>query len=151
MRGGKIAFFTGIMPISKNDDVIATINSLKTFGLIHICEKNKDIFDTTNFMFKDANIDCNESGTTARLMCGFLSGTGYNFTITGSKSLLTRPMDRVVKPLAQLGVNITSTNGKLPVNIKHGYQNFSDINYTINIASAQVKSCLLYTSPSPRD
>ena len=129
----------------------STINSLKTFGLIHICEKNKDIFDTTNFMFKDANIDCNESGTTARLMCGFLSGTGYNFTITGSKSLLTRPMDRVVKPLAQLGVNITSTNGKLPVNIKHGSQNFSDINYTINIASAQVKSAIiLYAINSKR-
>lgn len=140
-----------LINLPKNDDVIATINSLKTFGLIHICEKNKDIFDTTNFMFKDANIDCNESGTTARLMCGFLSGTGYNFTITGSKSLLTRPMDRVVKPLAQLGVNITSTNGKLPVNIKHGSQNFSDINYTINIASAQVKSAIiLYAINSKR-
>ena len=71
-----------LINLPKNDDVIATINSLKTFGLIHICEKNKDIFDTTNFIFKDANIDCNESGTTARLMCGFLSGTGYNVAFT---------------------------------------------------------------------
>ena len=91
--------------------------------------------------FKDAELDAGNSGTTTRLLTGLLAGKGITASIDGDDSLRTRPMRRVTDPLALMGADVTTTNGKAPVYIRparlHG------IDYTMPVASAQLKSALL--------
>ena len=54
------------------------------------------------------------SGTGIRLLTGFLSGTGKSFSLSGDKSLNSRPMARIADPLNSMGANISLTNGKAP-------------------------------------
>ena len=87
---------------------------------------------------------CGNSGTTARLIMGLLGGAGIKSVITGDNSLSKRPMERVVEPLKSIGVEIESTNGHLPVRIFGGRA--VPFNYTLNIASAQVKSAMILSA-----
>jgi len=88
------------------------------------------------------DIDCGNSGTTARLLMGLLSGARVKAVLRGDESLSRRPMDRVVDPLAQAGAMITSNGGRLPVEISGGMINAFE--YTMPVPSAQVKSALLF-------
>lgn len=89
-------------------------------------------------------LDCGNSGTTMRLMLGILaSHPGRFFTVTGDKSLRTRPMSRVVQPLGQMGALLWGRKqaSLAPLAIK-GTQ-LQPIHYHSPVASAQVKSCIL--------
>ncbi len=88
-------------------------------------------------------IDAGNSGTTARLVTGILSAQPFFSVITGDKSLRARPMRRVVEPLSAMGAAISGRNGAslLPLAINGG--RLKGIGYSIPVASAQVKSCLL--------
>lgn len=88
-------------------------------------------------------IDAGNSGTTARLLLGLLSGQPFNSCITGDKYLKKRPMGRVVKPLELMGADIMGENGvdNLPLSIKG--QKLHGISYKLPVASAQVKSALI--------
>ncbi|ACK65112.1 3-phosphoshikimate 1-carboxyvinyltransferase [Rippkaea orientalis PCC 8801] len=89
-------------------------------------------------------LDAGNSGTTMRLMLGFLaSHPGRFFCVTGDNSLRSRPMSRVVKPLQEMGANIwgRQQNSLAPLAIQG--QNLTPIHYHSPIASAQVKSCIL--------
>lgn len=87
-------------------------------------------------------LDLGNSGTSARLMSGLLAGQAFSSEIIGDASLTRRPMDRVVEPLRQMGANIeTSAAGTLPMKIQG--QSLTGIDYTLPVASAQLKSCLL--------
>ncbi len=90
-----------------------------------------------------AIIDAGNSGTTARLLLGLLSGQPFNSGITGDKYLKRRPMGRVVKPLGLMGADIIGDNGtgNLPLSIKG--QKLHGISYRLPVASAQVKSALI--------
>jgi 3-phosphoshikimate 1-carboxyvinyltransferase len=83
------------------------------------------------------------SGTSMRLLSGLLSGQDFNVTLTGDKSLSGRPMKRVTDPLALMGAIIGSNEGKPPLNIYGSKNQLKGIDYTLPMASAQVKSCLL--------
>lgn len=88
-------------------------------------------------------LDLGNSGTSVRLMTGLLAGQDFNSTLIGDTSLMQRPMRRVIDPLITMGASITSTDkGTLPVTIKGG-QALHGIDYTLPVASAQLKSCLL--------
>ena len=88
-------------------------------------------------------IDCGNSGTTMRLMAGLLSAQPFDSELTGDQSLLKRPMERVSRPLTQMGAVIRTTKGgKPPLSIQGG-QTLTGIAYEMPVASAQVKSCLL--------
>lgn len=88
-------------------------------------------------------IYCGNSGTTLRLMAGVLSGQPFSTKLMGDKSLSGRPMDRVVKPLQQMGAEITARKGSFaPLHI-HGRRPLSAIDWKSPVPSAQVKSCLL--------
>src|SRR5690606_24779170 len=63
---------------------------------------------------------CGNSGTTMRLLAGLLAGQGFKTRLTGDKSLSTRPMDRVTKPLSLMGADILDFNSKAPLNISPG-------------------------------
>ncbi len=88
-------------------------------------------------------IDLGNSGTSVRLMTGLLAGQAFDSILIGDESLMKRPMRRVIDPLTAMGASITCTDaGTLPVNIKGG-QHLQGIEYTMPVASAQLKSCLL--------
>ena len=89
-----------------------------------------------------ASLDCGNSGTTMRLLAGLLAGQPFSSTLTGDESLSTRPMRRVIEPLAQMGARIESRAGCAPLVI-HGRQPLAPITYAPPVASAQVKSCVL--------
>jgi len=83
------------------------------------------------------------SGTTIRLMSGILAGQAFDSEISGDESLAKRPMDRVANPLRSMGAVVEAAEGgRPPLKIKGG-QSLKAIDYTLPMASAQVKSCVL--------
>jgi len=88
-------------------------------------------------------LDLGNSGTSMRLMSGLLAGQTFTSVLTGDPSLSGRPMLRVVDPLAGMGAEIdTAAGGTAPLTIRGG-RTLRGIDYTLPVASAQVKSCLL--------
>ncbi|WP_243605413.1 bifunctional prephenate dehydrogenase/3-phosphoshikimate 1-carboxyvinyltransferase [Stutzerimonas marianensis] len=83
------------------------------------------------------------SGTSMRLLSGLLAAQSFDSTLTGDASLSKRPMNRVAKPLREMGAVIeTGPEGRPPLTIRGG-QRLSGMHYDMPMASAQVKSCLL--------
>lgn len=83
------------------------------------------------------------SGTSMRLLAGLLSAQPFNSVLTGDTSLSKRPMNRVAKPLREMGAVIeTGAEGRPPLNIEGGHL-LTGMHYDMPMASAQVKSCLL--------
>ncbi|AAO36160.1 3-phosphoshikimate 1-carboxyvinyltransferase [Clostridium tetani] len=95
-----------------------------------------------NFKKKIDYIDCGNSGTTSRLIAGILAGVGVETNLVGDKSLSIRPMKRIVDPLNSMGANIEMEKDHMPLIFK-GNGELKGIDYTMEIASAQVKSCIL--------
>jgi 3-phosphoshikimate 1-carboxyvinyltransferase len=90
-----------------------------------------------------SRLNCGNSGTTARLLLGILAGQRFAATLTGDASLRRRPMRRVTEPLRSMGADIREQeNGSLPVTIRGG--RLGPLTYTTPVASAQVKSALLF-------
>jgi 3-phosphoshikimate 1-carboxyvinyltransferase len=90
-----------------------------------------------------ATLDLGNSGTAIRLMMGLLAGQRFDTRLTGDASLRQRPMERVAAPLRQMGARIeTGAGGRPPVTIGGGAR-LHGIDYTLPMASAQVKSALL--------
>ena len=86
-------------------------------------------------------LDCGNSGSTMRMMSGLLAAQPGTFTLIGDASLSRRPMERIRKPLEQMGARLTLTEGHAPVTIEGGP--LSPIDYTTPVPSAQVKTCVL--------
>jgi 3-phosphoshikimate 1-carboxyvinyltransferase len=90
----------------------------------------------------DGIIDCGNSGTTMRLMSGVLSGQPFSATLTGDAFLLKRPMQRIIRPLSEMGAEISAEEGGYPpLRITGG--GLRPIRYDSPVASAQVKSAVL--------
>ncbi len=88
-------------------------------------------------------INCGNSATTLRLLAGALAAMGIPAILDGTVGLRRRPMDRIVKPLKQMGVGIEATNGCAPLHLKQSTMPLQPIDYMPRVASAQVKSCIL--------
>lgn len=88
-------------------------------------------------------LEVGNSGTTTRLICGILAGQPFESKLSGDESLNSRPMRRVMEPLAQMGANISSVlrNDCAPLYITPG--RLHGIDHVSPVASAQVKSCIL--------
>src|SRR5580692_278350 len=87
-------------------------------------------------------LDCGNSGSTVRMLSGIVAGQKFASEMVGDESLSRRPMGRVIHPLTAMGAQIASQNGLLPLRITGG--NLKAIDYAMPVASAQVKSCLLF-------
>ena len=87
-------------------------------------------------------LDCGNSGSTMRMLSGIASGQRFTSEMIGDASLSRRPMERVIKPLSAMGAQIASREGKPPLHITGG--SLKAIDYKMPVASAQVKSCLLF-------
>jgi len=88
-------------------------------------------------------IDARNSGTTARLLSGLLSGQGFFSVITGDASLRARPMGRVVEPLSEMGAEIIGRSGATLLPLAIGPASLKGISYWTPVASAQLKSAIL--------
>ncbi len=92
-------------------------------------------------------LDLGNSGTGMRLLAGVMAGQEFTSSLVGDESLHARPMGRVIKPLQQMGADISGNpEDKPPLVItgKGSAQQLKAINYTTPVASAQIKSCLLF-------
>lgn len=91
-------------------------------------------------------IDCGNSATTLRLLAGAVAGAGIRAALDGTPGLRRRPMDRIVDPLRQMGVEIEPSEGctaPLKISSRFAGQKLNPLNYALPVASAQVKSCLM--------
>ena len=89
-----------------------------------------------------APLDCGNSGSTMRMLSGILAGQPFASQLIGDESLSRRPMKRVIDPLEKMGARISSREGKAPLRIEGA--KLRAIDYRLPIASAQVKSAILF-------
>ncbi|AFZ35329.1 3-phosphoshikimate 1-carboxyvinyltransferase [Stanieria cyanosphaera PCC 7437] len=141
---------TRIQGLLLGEDVISTANCLRSLG-IQISDLTAETVLVQGEGLEQLQepldvLDAGNSGTTMRLILGILSAQSNRFfTITGDRSLRSRPMSRVIKPLTEMGAEIwgRNNNNLAPLAIKG--QKLKPIHYFSPVASAQVKSCLLLT------
>ncbi len=131
------------------EDPNSTMMALNNLG--SSIKKENDIFSISHrskpFSNPSSFLDLGNSGTGMRLLTGFISGLNLVATLTGDDSLSKRPMSRVVNPLTLMGKEISTNDGKAPIQIKGG--NIKDnFEYVMPVASAQVKSSLLLAALS---
>ncbi len=132
---------------SLNDDCRATLQCLEKLGVEHKQDGDHlTIFGKPIIKWQQPSspLDAHNSGTTARLISGLLAALPFNTTLVGDASLSKRPMRRVINPLKEMGAQISSNDGRLPLTFK-GNAHLKAINYLMPVASAQVKSALLLT------
>jgi len=96
----------------------------------------------SRFSHPASRLHCGNSGTTARLILGILAGQKLSATVTGDASLRRRPMRRVTEPLREMGAVIKERGDGLPLTIRGGA--LRGLTYTSPVASAQVKSAILF-------
>lgn len=89
-----------------------------------------------------APLDCGNSGSTMRMLSGIVAGQHFTSEMIGDESLSRRPMERIIKPLSMMGAKIESQQGKPPLRITG--RSLTSIDYKMPVASAQVKSCVLF-------
>ena len=90
-------------------------------------------------------LDCGNSGSTMRVLAGVLAGQNFTAELIGDESLSSRPMRRIIEPLEVMGASIDSTDGKPPLRIR-GSDRLAPITYQLLVASAQVKSAILFAA-----
>ncbi len=88
-------------------------------------------------------LDCGNAGTGMRLLAGLLAAQPFDSVLIGDESLSRRPMRRITGPLARMGARIDTGEGGMPPLRIHGGQALHGIDYTLEVASAQVKSAVL--------
>ncbi len=134
-----------------NEDCLNTIDIFKSLGVKIKINKKKDevtVFGNGIRSLKKPKdcLYCNSSGTTIRLLAGILSAQEFDSTLTASKALSKRPMSRITKPLRKMAACIEGiSKGKEeypPLKIKG--RPLVGINYKLPVASAQVKSAILF-------
>jgi len=133
----------------EGEDCLATKLAFKDMGIKF--ETNLDeiiVHGSGLYGLKDPQKEINlgNSGTSIRLLSGILSAQKFSSTLIGDESLSSRPMRRIIEPLSMMGANIKSQNsGRPPLEIEMS-EKLNPINYELPIASAQVKSCILFAS-----
>ena len=131
---------------SRCQDCAATLKTLQKLGIsIEESESTVSIQGRGlgGLAESDDVLDCGNSGTTMRLLAGLLSGQDFLSVLTGDDSLRKRPMGRIIQPLSQMGADIRARGGGrfAPLSIEGG--KLKPIDYTLPVASAQVKSAIL--------
>ncbi|MEW6087304.1 MAG: 3-phosphoshikimate 1-carboxyvinyltransferase [bacterium] len=130
----------------EGDDCLNTLNIFRKLG-ISAEKKDKKLFIRGNGLFglrePDDILDVGNSGTTIRLLCGLLSGQNFYSVLTGDESIKKRPMERVIKPLSEMGAGIFGrvNNSYAPLAVIG--KKLYPISYVMPMASAQVKSAIL--------
>lgn len=138
---------TRVKGLLKGEDVLSTIQAFRNLG-VRIEEKDDQlVIEGQGFQGLNApcqTLNMGNSGTSMRLIAGLLAGQPFSVKMIGDESLSKRPMDRIVYPLKQMGVEISGeTDRQFPPLQLQGNRNLQSITYTLPISSAQVKSAIL--------
>ncbi|MGB8197825.1 MAG: 3-phosphoshikimate 1-carboxyvinyltransferase [Acidimicrobiales bacterium] len=138
-----------IRGLSPGHDVAATSRIMQQLGAAVIADGDLTTVSgaTRGLHAADTDLDCANSGTTMRLLSGVVSSIPGTHRLVGDASLSTRPMDRVAEPLTLMGSRITGHGDRLsaPLHIT-GTDTLHGIDYTVPMASAQVKSAILFAA-----
>ncbi len=132
---------------STGADCASTLGCLRSLG---VKWERKDGADNvievqgngTSLSAPSQPLDCGNSGSTIRMLSGIVAAQKFSSEMAGDESLARRPMERVIAPLTAMGAQITSHNGLPPLHITG--TNLKGIDYQVPVASAQVKTCLLF-------
>ena len=146
MLGALAEGTTEVSGFLEGEDCLATMRAFQAMGvpIIHHGEGRVTIHGRGlhGLQAPQKTLDVGNSGTSMRLMAGVLAGQRFSSVLVGDESLMKRPMRRVTGPLAQMGAVIeTSEAGTAPLRIQGSA--LHAIEYTLPVASAQLKSCLL--------
>ena len=136
---------TRVSGFLEGEDSLATLNAFRDMGVkIERNGSNVTINGVGKYGLQEPinSLNLGNSGTSIRLMSGLLSAQSFDSELCGDESLSKRPMGRVIEPLRLMGADISGNDSKPPLLIKGGKQ-LSSIEYTLPVASAQIKSCLL--------
>lgn len=136
---------THITGFLMGEDCLSTISCFKKMGVsIDVSDKEVVVHGVGLHGLKAPTelLYTGNSGTTTRLLCGILAGQPFSCTLNGDASIQKRPMGRIIKPLREMGADISGKDGNLcPLDIHpaplHG------IRYDMPVASAQLKSAIL--------
>lgn len=137
---------TQIANLLEPEDVLSTIKVFREMGIS--IEKKDHIYQIDGHGLSGVKepkepLYFGNSGTTARLLIGLLSGLAVNTTVFGDDSLSMRPMDRVIHPLSEMGAIICGENGTTNLSLTIKGTPLKGIHYAMQVNSAQVKSSLL--------
>jgi len=141
---------TKVHDILRGEDVLSTMQVFREMGVK--IEDKGDLVEIHGCGFDGLQepqrpLDMGNSGTSMRLIAGVLAGQNFSAQMVGDDSLSKRPMDRISLPLRQMGVEIAGqTDRDLPPLTIHGNPNLKPIQYQLPIASAQVKSALIFAA-----
>lgn len=147
MFGGLAEGETIISGLLEGEDVLSTAKAMRKLGAT-ITKCDDGLWrcygvGTKGLQETSETIDMGNSGTSVRLLMGVVSGYAMNTNFVGDASLTKRPMGRVMNPLKDMGAEFDARDGGcLPLTVK-GSPTLQSIQYTLPIASAQVKSAVL--------
>lgn len=141
---------TTVRNFLRGEDCLSTLHAFQELG-VPIQDDGETITITGQgfggLKAADRSIDVGNSGTTIRLMMGILAGQPFTTTLLGDDSLNQRPMNRVMLPLNQMGARLNGSNeSEFPPITIQGTRDLSPIDYSMPVASAQVKSALLFAA-----
>ncbi|MBX7270574.1 bifunctional prephenate dehydrogenase/3-phosphoshikimate 1-carboxyvinyltransferase [Stutzerimonas chloritidismutans] len=147
MLGSLAEGVTEVEGFLEGEDALATIQAFRDMGVViegpHQGRVTVHGVGLHGLKNPPGPIYLGNSGTSMRLLSGLLAAQPFDTTLTGDASLSKRPMNRVAKPLREMGAVIeTAPEGRPPLTIRGG-QRLSGMHYEMPMASAQVKSCLL--------
>ena len=129
------------------EDVLNTLKSLRKLG-VKIIKKNSIylVYGNGGFYKKPISaLNFGNSGTGVRLFSGLLVSKNISATLIGDKSLMKRPMNRIIKPLEKMGANLKHAMGYLPIQIEKSNFLYANI-LEEQLGSAQVKSAIILAS-----
>ena len=141
---------TKVYDILRGEDVLSTIQVFRDLGVT--IQDDGDVIRIQGVGFQGlqvptAPLDMGNSGTSIRLISGVLAGQDFSVTMVGDDSLSKRPMDRVAIPLRQMGVEIAGQGDRdCPPLHEKGTHQLQPIHYRLPVASAQVKSALIFAA-----
>jgi 3-phosphoshikimate 1-carboxyvinyltransferase len=138
-----------IRGLSSGLDVVATSQILEQLGATR--NDADDVVTiagpTGGLSASDSPLDCGNSGTTMRLLAGVVSGVPGDHELVGDASLSQRPMDRVAEPLTLMGSRVQGQGSRLSAPLRvRGTSSLRGIDYAVPMASAQVKSAILFAA-----
>lgn len=141
---------TVVRDILRGEDVLSTMQVFRDMGVTITDDGDSITIEGVGFsgLKKPQNkLDMGNSGTSIRLISGVLAGQDFEVEMFGDDSLSKRPMDRITIPLRQMGVDISGqTERDLPPLTLKGSKNLNPIHYHLPVASAQVKSALIFAA-----
>jgi 3-phosphoshikimate 1-carboxyvinyltransferase len=146
MLGGLAEGVTRVTGFLDSEDCLATLGAMRAMGVSIERPARTEVavhgVGLRGLRVPPGPLDMGNAGTAMRLFTGLLAGQAFDTELVGDSSLMRRPMERVAVPLRRMGASIETRDGRPPVRIRGG-RALSGIDWTLEVASAQVKSAIL--------